>query len=260
MAAKGIIVIAPSPYSLIATSACELLTSEGVQIHAVVIKKFTIDRFRQEFRRDGKRLLKKIWQKLVLKEKAYAQTSADNIINFRKEHNIELKDLRHLKNTEILNTDDLNGEGVIALLKKYQPDMCLFTGGGLIREQVLALAGKGVLNCHMGILPQYKGMDVVEWPLLLNDKDNVGVTTHFMDKGVDTGRIISKEYIKPQTGETIAQLRQRFEPVMVKNLVQSTLDILNDKAEVWEQDVTGHQYFIMHPRLAEIAAENLKKG
>ena len=260
MAAKGIIVIAPSPYSLIATSACELLMREGVQIQAVVIKKFSVNRFRQEFRRDGKRLLKKIWQKLVLKEKAYAEAAADNIINFRKEHNIELKDLRHLKNTEILSTDDLNGEDAIALLKKYEPTMCLFTGGGLIREQVLALAGKGVLNCHMGILPRYKGMDVVEWPLLLNDKDNVGVTTHFMDKGVDTGRIIAKEYIKPRAGETITQLRRRFEPVMVKNLVQSTMDILNDMAEAWEQEDRGHQYFIMHPRLAEIAAENLKKS
>ncbi|HYD20745.1 MAG TPA: formyltransferase family protein, partial [Flavipsychrobacter sp.] len=118
----------------------------------------------------------------------------------------------------------------------------------------------GVLNCHMGILPRYKGMDVVEWPLLLNDKDNVGVTTHFMDKGVDTGRIIAKEYIKPRAGETIAQLRQRFEPVMVKNLVQSTMDILNNMAEAVEQEDRGHQYFIMHPRLAEIAAENLKKS
>ena len=41
-----------------------------------------------------------------------------------------------------------------------------------------------------GGLPLYRGMDVVEWPILMNDFDNIGVTTHFMENGVDTGDIL----------------------------------------------------------------------
>ena len=36
----------------------------------------------------------------------------------------------------------------------------------------------------------YRGMDVVEWPLLYKDFNNIGVTLHFMAKGVDTGDIL----------------------------------------------------------------------
>ena len=46
----------------------------------------------------------------------------------------------------------------------------------------------------MGLLPKYRGMDVVEWPII--DKSfNLGLTTHLIYKGVDTGDIIEQKHI-----------------------------------------------------------------
>ncbi len=45
----------------------------------------------------------------------------------------------------------------------------------------------GVLNAHGGILPEYRGMNVMEWSLLQGDQ--IGVTVHFIDSKIDTGQI-----------------------------------------------------------------------
>ena len=36
------------------------------------------------------------------------------------------------------------------LLKIYNTDLIVFTGGGLIRENILNYSGVGIINCHMG--------------------------------------------------------------------------------------------------------------
>ena len=47
----------------------------------------------------------------------------------------------------------------------------------------------------MGLLPDYRGMDVVEWPILEKNFKKLGLTTHLMDTGIDTGKIIQKKNI-----------------------------------------------------------------
>ena len=82
-----VIVISPNPQSLYTTSVCDLLLKSGIEIQAVFVKKFSLTRFKDEFSRDGFRLFKKIWKKLILKSKAYQNIDEhDNILNFRTSH------------------------------------------------------------------------------------------------------------------------------------------------------------------------------
>ena len=46
----------------------------------------------------------------------------------------------------------------------------IFTGGGILGQPLLETARVGILNCHAGILPKYRGMDVIEWPVLLGNQ------------------------------------------------------------------------------------------
>ena len=67
--------------------------------------------------------------------------------------------------------------------------MYCFYWSGLLRKVLLVDLEKA-LNCHMGILPFYRGMDVAQWPILNQDFSNIGLTTHIIDEGVDTGDIL----------------------------------------------------------------------
>lgn len=260
MGAK-VIVISPNPKSLYTTSVCDLLLKSGIEIQAVLVKKFSFARFKDEFSRDGFRLLKKIWRKLILKSKAYENLEEhDNIINFRKTNNITLKDVKELISygTKIHFTDDINSKFVEDLFREYNTDLVVFTGGGIIRENILNNSGAGVVNCHMGILPMYRGMDVVEWPLLHKDFNNTGITLHFMAKGVDTGDILKISKIKLKPKDTIKNLRIRFEPFMVKEMVDVVTNYLQGRIIPQKQKIEdGKQFFIIHDDLINVAESNL---
>ena len=251
---KKVIVISPNPASFYTTSVCDLLIREGIQIQAVFVKKFSFKRFKDEFSRDGAKLLKKIWKKLVLRNRAYQDEEKDNILNFRNMHNISLSNVSELEKqgVDVFYVNNLNSQFVESKLQSYNTDLVVFTGGGLIRENILKSSGAGIMNCHMGVLPMYRGMDVIEWPILNEDFDNIGVTLHFMANGVDTGDILKIRKIPLKETDTIKNIRTRFEPVMVAEMVAVVLDFLNHKIKPVKQEITdGRQFFVISKPLLE---------
>jgi methionyl-tRNA formyltransferase len=264
---KKLIIFSPNRYSLYTTTVTAMLIQSGIHISAIYVRNMiNPNRILTEFQRDGNRLLKKIWKKLFLRQSAYHPGNFETIVDFRKKNQISLTkvDDFHLRNSiPVINCSTLNDPIVVNGLKKIQPDLVVFTGGGLIKQEILENSGHGVLNCHMGVLPPYRGMDVVEWPLLEGHMDQVGITVHFMDKGVDTGDILRVRKIQPNSTETLAELRDRMEPIMCQIIVETCIDFLQGKVERNPQSrQMGKQYFKMHPRLIEIAAKQLqgKKG
>ena len=110
----------------------------------------------------------------------------------------------------------------------------------------------------MGVLPHYRGMDVVEWPILEGNMEQIGMTIHFMDEGVDTGDILCIKKVKIETNDNIKIIRDKFEPIMCRQMVETCIDYLNDRIErIPQKYKDGRQYFMMHPRLIEIAETKL---
>jgi methionyl-tRNA formyltransferase len=50
----------------------------------------------------------------------------------------------------------------------------------------------GIINCHAGKLPFYRGRNILNW-VLINDEREFGITTHYVDEGIDTGDIIRQK-------------------------------------------------------------------
>jgi methionyl-tRNA formyltransferase len=57
---------------------------------------------------------------------------------------------------------------------------------------LLATPPLGVINCHAGKLPFYRGRNILNWALI-NDETEFGVTVFYVDEGIDTGDIILQE-------------------------------------------------------------------
>lgn len=81
----------------------------------------------------------------------------------------------------------------------------IHSGAGILRAPLLALPRLGVLNAHMGVLPRYRGMNVAEWAAWENGP--LGATLHWIDPGIDTGRIISTVPVARQGLRDVATLR-----------------------------------------------------
>ncbi len=48
----------------------------------------------------------------------------------------------------------------------------------------------GILNVHLGLLPEVRGMSSPEWSLLQGVP--LGITFHYMDAGIDTGPVLQE--------------------------------------------------------------------
>jgi methionyl-tRNA formyltransferase len=259
-----LLLLAPTSSSHYSRSVAHLVQAEdGMELCGIVVRSmFNWKRVRLEFRRDGPRLLKKIREKLLRDPAASIWNDPEGMLEYTRRIGLSPGSLGNDANRWGIPcrvVPDHNHPGAIALLQRLEPDLVLFTGGGLIRQEVLDLAGRGVLNCHSGILPRYRGMDVVEWPLLeAEGEPEIGLTTHLMERSVDTGPILLQHREQLRSGDTFEAIRRRLEPRMPE-LVLETVRGLRDGVLIPQPQAldAGRQYFVMHPRLREAAAANL---
>ncbi len=249
--------LAPIDNSLYARLVAHLVLEEpGLELTGVVVRTpWSLSRIRSEWRRDGNRLLEKVVSKLILAEKQPGFLTP--LESFARDTNLDQHSLSQIcieQKIPYVIVKDLNDTKAQTRLAKNIPDIIAFTGGGLIRKDLLQLPKLGILNCHSGILPYYRGMDVVEWPILEQRFDRIGLTLHYMEPGVDTGPILLQKRVTQQKGESIAQLRLRMEPLMVQLMLEGLRQLRDGKMKTVTQDPqNGKQYFVMHPRLKTIA-------
>ena len=242
-----------------------LLQEPKVQVVGVAVRTpWNMKRIRSEWKRDGNRLVQKFIRKYLLREKAFTRVQVENLASYATGVNLPAGSLRDMaKSADVpycvcQNLSDLTCEDFV---KQNAPDLIAFTGGGLIRKNILQQPVYGVMNCHTGVLPPYRGMDVVEWTALEKavQKIGFGVTLHYMDKGVDTGPILLVHSIQSHANETFSEIRMRLEVEMVRTMLEGVRGIAAGTLDAHAQAARdGRQYFVMHPRVKNAAEQMLK--
>jgi methionyl-tRNA formyltransferase len=62
----------------------------------------------------------------------------------------------------------------------------------IFQKEIISATKCGIVNCHAGKLPFYRGRNILNW-VLINDEKEFGITTHYIDEGIDTGDIIRQK-------------------------------------------------------------------
>lgn len=120
--------------------------------------------------------------------------SKKRVAEIIREHRL---DVTAIDPAKIVNVPSVNSPQAIALLKELQPDLIIVNGTRIISKKVLAAVNCKFINTHAGITPKYRGVHGTYWALANNDAANSGVTVHFVDEGIDTGSIISQDFVTP---------------------------------------------------------------
>jgi methionyl-tRNA formyltransferase len=94
-------------------------------------------------------------------------------------------------------------------IRRLEPDLLAVCGTTVIRAEVFMLAPRGAVNMHTGITPEFRSADPIFWALYHNEPEMVGVTIHFVDKGIDTGPIIYQERVPVYAGDSLATISNR---------------------------------------------------
>lgn len=98
------------------------------------------------------------------------------------------------------------------IIKEINPDVIVVVAyGQILPENILNIPKYGCINVHGSLLPKYRGAAPIQWSVLNGDKVT-GVTTMYMEKGLDTGDILeTKEYeigINDTAGEVFDTLAE----------------------------------------------------
>jgi folate-dependent phosphoribosylglycinamide formyltransferase PurN len=88
------------------------------------------------------------------------------------------------------------------LLQALDPDVVVVSGTRILSKTTLGKLKESVINVHHGITPQYRGAHGAYWSLMCNDRAQCGVTVHLVDEGIDTGNVISKALISPDSHDS----------------------------------------------------------
>lgn len=141
-------------------------------------------------------------------------------------------------------------------IKSLNPDViCVVAYGKILPEEILNIPKLGCINVHGSLLPKYRGAAPIQWAILNGDKET-GVTTMYMDKGMDTGDMILKEKVTIGEDETTGELWDRLSKIGGELLVK-TLEQIEDRTAPREKQ--GEDYTMapmLNKDMAKIDWEN----
>lgn len=114
-----------------------------------------------------------------------------------------------------------NNTEFIEEIKKINPDViCVVAYGKILPKELLDIPRLGCINVHGSLLPEYRGAAPIQWAVLNGDK-KTGITTMYMDVGMDTGDMILKEEVEIGEDETTGELWERLSRVGADLLVKT---------------------------------------
>ena len=144
-----------------------------------------------------------------------------------KYNDVQSKELKKYAD-KVFTVENFNSSKCIDLIKDLAPDLIILGGSRIIKQPLLEIPKIGTLNAHPGILPDYRGVDVVKWALY-ND-DPVGVTIHFVNSGIDTGEIcLKRELIQPGYKGTVEDAKKKAEILAAEMMFEVVNEYKNDK-------------------------------
>lgn len=128
-------------------------------------------------------------------------------------------------------------------IKNLDPDViCVVAYGKILPKEFLEIPKYGCINVHPSLLPKYRGSTPIQTAIINGDK-TTGVTTMYMDEGLDSGDIILQEEIEIKDNETAGAVWNRLAKVGADLLVETLKQI---ERGIAPRKAQGENYTVTH--------------
>ncbi|MBP8016702.1 hypothetical protein KAZ01_01720 [Candidatus Gracilibacteria bacterium] len=259
-------VIFSNPKNIFAFNIISSLIQSNIKIHSVIfIKKSKFKeniKILKNFKKSGIKIFRNLIDynftlpiKTSLNKWKFIKSISKNNNN-ELEGNCFIEDLCKKNKISFFSFKELNSNDVKNYLIQNKVSILCEAGTGIYRKILIDIPDLTILNVHIGKLPNYKGMNVMEWAILQND--DIWASIHKIDVGIDTGPICYMQKMAIENIKSIKELRKQGMQFCAKTLA----DYLSNKNHIdirisIEQSLNGRQYFVMHENLKKIVENKL---
>ena len=126
-------------------------------------------------------------------------------------------------------------------IKMLTPDLILINSYSMILKNEILQIPRKAINIHCSVLPKNRGCNPYQWGII-NMDTYAGVTIHEVDKGIDTGKIISQKKIPVAFEDTWITLSKKVNKLSKELLIENKNTILSLSWHSYEQNETQSSY------------------
>ncbi len=130
------------------------------------------------------------------------------------------------QNIKVLQPEKLKNPEFLKELKSLEANLQVVVAFRMLPEVVWNMPKYGTFNLHASLLPQYRGAAPINWAIMNGEKES-GVTTFFIEKEIDTGKILFQERVKIENEDTAGDLHDKLMKIG-GDLVVKTVKAIED--------------------------------
>lgn len=127
--------------------------------------------------------------------------------------------------TNVLQPEKVRTTEFIDKLKNLAPDLIVTIAyGKILPKDLLKIPRLGCINVHGSLLPKYRGAAPIQWAIINGDSAS-GVTTMYMDEGMDTGDMLLKREVEITENMTYRELYEKLEVLSAEVLADTLAEL-----------------------------------
>ena len=127
----------------------------------------------------------------------------------------------------VYQPEKIKTEEFTAKLEELKPDLMVVVAfGQILSQRILDIPPYGCINVHASLLPRYRGAAPMQW-CVINGEVKTGVTTMFMDAGLDTGDMLLKQELPIGPDMTLEAVHDGL-MAMGADVLMTTLEQLSE--------------------------------
>ena len=132
--------------------------------------------------------------------------------------------------------ESLRDPATLAELASLHPEAAVGVAyGQILRQEVLEIPDKGILNVHPALLPRHRGASPIPAAILAGDRET-GVTIILMDPGMDSGPILAQRPLLIEDSDTAGGLTEKLSRIAADLLAEALPRWLQDEIDPRPQD------------------------
>lgn len=127
---------------------------------------------------------------------------------------------------------NINSKRTVEFIKRFQPDIFLIFGCGLLKDPVISVLPKHAINLHLGLSPRYRGSAGLFWPFYFLEPNHTGATFHYIVSEPDAGDVIHQVIPKLEKPDKIHDVACKTVVAAAKEMIK--LLKIFEKKRAWK--------------------------